>query len=92
MPVDNPRYIGARFTQLRNSGELPDEIREMVQGYYSELVRFATYHELGFERKSTRKIKDSTTIARVEGKLEQITNAAQRMAGIIDFDYNDRRQ
>jgi len=90
MPVNNPGYVGTRFTQLCRRGEVPGEIRDVVLGPYSELVRHVTYLELGLQPRSSRRIPLLTTGARDSGYWEQVVGAAQRMAEIIDDDYNTR--
>lgn len=91
MPVDNPRYVGMRFTQLCEREDVPEELKDVVLGPYSELVRHVTYQELGLRKKPSREIRLLTADAMDSGYWEQVVGAAQRMAGIIDADYNTRK-
>jgi len=89
---DKIRYLDSRFTELAESGNIPNELKEIALGPYSHLVKIQTFGQMGFpaEHSEFRSILERQSITyNLDPKLktpelEKVVAAAQRMAALID--------
>jgi hypothetical protein len=89
MPVEDASYIGREFDRLKKAGDIPKEIKTMVNKY-PKLVKFCVYNELGYPRETNDDIIISGKVVLSDGEFKQMFYAARIMADIINANYEAR--
>ena len=90
MALDKAGYFKTRFNQvLRPEGDMPETAKTMSVGEYKELFRFTVGYQFGVDTEPTEEIRLQTESAKASGDFEKILAAADKMASILDGEYQD---